>query len=622
MAKTLEQINGPWVRKTKGRYRKYNQLFPEGIAPWAIEAFSIQNGGHWISVEEGRQCGAGLFQHYRNFQTEVWPDLYHHRWTDLILEEILNNMITVILGPKSSGKTHCAARWGLTDYFCFPNETTVMASSTSVEALQARVFGELKMLFRTAKERIPELPGKLIDYRHAIVTDEKVGTGQVRDMRNAVIGVALRQGDTETGLQNYVGRKNKRLRLIGDECQFFSGGFLEAVSNLDSNPDFKGVLLGNPKDPLDALGRAGEPEGGWANHEEPEKTAVWPIRFVNSRAINLVGTDSPNFDNGAKKVNGQWPYPSLVHPDMIENVAKFWGRDSLQYYSQCKGVMKLGAHARRVVTISLCHSHKAFDAVTWSAKGRHRVYGLDLAYGGSGGDRCVGGMGSFGIDINGVQTLSVGQPEIIPVSVKSDRQPEDQIAEWLKAKLHELSIPAQDCFYDSTGRGSMGPAFARVFGHVTPVSVEFGAQPTDRPVRFDLYVYEKNGSKRLKTCKEHYRKFVSELWFSVRLAIVTGQIKDLPREVAAELEMREWCVVAGDKTEVESKDDTKDRMGRSPDLGDWAAVLLEGARRRGFQIRKLGGDVLVEGTGNKGLMELAKKVFDRIKAKQLNYSVR
>jgi hypothetical protein len=57
-----------------------------------------------------------------------------------------------------------------------------------------------------------------------------------------------------------------------------------------------------------------------------------------------------------------------------------------------------------------------------------------------------------------------------------------------------------------------------------------------------------------------------------------------------ELCMRQWDRVANDKIEVESKLEMKERTRRSPDLGDWAAIILEMARRRGFQISRLGGE--------------------------------
>jgi len=53
--------------------------------------------------------------------------------------------------------------------------------------------------------------------------------------------------------------------------------------------------------------------------------------------------------------------------------------------------------------------------------------------------------------------------------------------------------------------------------------------------------------------------------------------------------MREYRVVGADaKIEVETKDELKDRMGRSPDLFDWLAIAVEGCRQRGFKIQRLG----------------------------------
>jgi hypothetical protein len=47
-------------------------------------------------------------------------------------------------------------------------------------------------------------------------------------------------------------------------------------------------------------------------------------------------------------------------------------------------------------------------------------------------------------------------------------------------------------------------------------------------------------------------------------------------------------IVAGNKIEVEAKDEMKERIRKSPDLYDWFAVGTEGARRLGFKIQRLG----------------------------------
>ena len=48
--------------------------------------------------------------------------------------------------------------------------------------------------------------------------------------------------------------------------------------------------------------------------------------------------------------------------------------------------------------------------------------------------------------------------------------------------------------------------------------------------------------------------------------------------------MREWVNLPGGKIDVEKKEDTIKRMGRSPDLFDALACGIEVARRNGFNI--------------------------------------
>mgnify|MGYP001598311705 FL=1 len=80
---------------------------------------------------------------------------------------------------------------------------------------------------------------------------------------------------------------------------------------------------------------------------------------------------------------------------------------------------------------------------------------------------------------------------------------------------------------------------------------------------------------------------MSEFHFSVRYAIEARQVRGLTNDVVDELCVREWGRTKGDRIEVETKDETKERHGRSPDKGDWAAIIVEGARRLGFQIARL-----------------------------------
>lgn len=596
---------------------KYDLSWPDDYDELQIEMDCITRGGQWTG-KSGRVYGLGLFQHYKNVQQLLWPEDYHHRWTDLELGEILNNTITVILGPKDTGKTHVAlVRYGLTDYFCFPDDTLIIVSSTTLAALEGRVWGDMKSMFGRAKDRYPRLPGVLLDSKHAIATDDLTDEAVIaRDMRKGILCVPCKDSKGQyIGIASYVGMKQKRRRHLGDEFQFMKPGMMDSIANMNSG-DYKGIFVGNPIGQGDPLDKMSEPEGGWEDQPEPRKTTVWKNRrFLNSRTICLYGPDSPTFDTP----NGPKLYPGLINQDGIDRVIAGYGKDSHQYYSQCLGVRKSGLNARRVITRELCRQHGAFDDVTWMGSPRTRIAAMDAAYGGVGGDRCIGGHGEFGMAVDGTIKLLIHEPLLVPVSAKKDQLPENQIAQWSKDYCTFYNIPADNYFYDATGRGSLGPALARIWSaNIQPV--EFGGSPSERPVSQDFYVWDsKDLKRRLKLAREHYSKFVTELWWSVRYAIEAGQIRGLTEELCDEGSSREWKEVAGGKIEIETKSDMRDRVGYSPDLFDWLVTLIEGARRRGFTISKLGG-----GEGEFAdldwLHDISAKANRLRRAHELNYS--
>lgn len=564
---------------------KYGLKWDADTDDLKIEFAMIRKGGKFEL--NGRQWGEGLMFHYKAAQTLMWPEDDHHRWSDLILSEILNNSVTAILGPKDSGKTHSSAKYALTDYFVFPQETLILMSSTDLRGLEMRVWGDLKSLHEKAKERYEWLPGQILESQHAICTDVLKDDGDVRDMRKGLRCIPCMSASGQfIGISKFVGIKQKRRRLIGDEFSLMKASMLDSIANLMSG-DTKVVALGNPIGQEDPLDKISEPKEGWTSIGEPDKTTVWKNRWENGRTINLVGTDSPNFDYPDLK---KPKFPYLIHQKSIDAVVTFYGKDSLQYYSQCKGVRKSGINARRVITRELCEQFHAFDDVVWSGMQRKRIGACDAAYGSIGGDRCVAGYADFGEDSTGNHVLMIYDPVIVPVSIKKTERPEDQIAIWLMDFCKGNEIAAEDFGFDATGRGSLGTAFARVWSaQVEPV--EFGGAASIRPVSMDLFVLDpKTGKKRLKLCSEHYSKFVSELWFTTRYIIEANQMRGLPEEVAREGFIREWKLVRGDRIEIETKDETKKRMGRSPDLYDWLVTICEMARRRGFQIKKLANE--------------------------------
>lgn len=529
-----------------------------------IELYCISKRGKWKQYPKDKNyLGAGLTHHLLAACKILWPHIDQHRWTTLCCEAIANNKVSVIMGPGSSCKTNTAAWVRLLQYYASPEDTCILVSSTDIRGLQLRVWGEIKMLHTMAKEKFPELPGNLIESRLALATDD-IDEDEVRDLRRGVIGVPTMQNGRWTGIGKWVGIKQKHLYLIADEASLMGGSFLNAFANLDKNPDFQATVLGNPNDILDPLGKAAEPIDGWSGHLEPTKTCTWRTRFMNGICVNLVGTDSPNFDYPA---NEPTRFPYLISREKINNTLSFFPKDSAEYYSQCVGVMKIGTLARRVLTRDLAIRYGARDPVVWMGDERTKIFALDAAYG---GDRCVGGHIEFGKDVEGRQVAFVHQPEIVPIVIRDDvGSPEEQIAVWIKEYCEGHGIPPENAFHDSTGRGGLGTAISREWSAMTN-PVDFGGKPTPRPVSLEMYIFDpKERRKRLKRCDEHYDRFVTELWWTVRLCVESKQMRGLPEAVLEEFCMREWDKIRENKMCVETKKEMKERVGRSPDLADW-----------------------------------------------------
>jgi hypothetical protein len=365
--------------------------------------------------------------------------------------------------------------------------------------------------------------------------------------------------------------------LIVHNCQFMSSEYLNVLSNLDKG-EFKGVFVGNALANMKALDKISEPVEGWSAHPDPTKTETFKNRF-GGVTITFVGTDSPNYDTPEDQPE---KYPYLVGRSDEKSVGDRYGRNSEQYYSQIAGYRKPGLFAHRVITDEMCLKNRAYENCVWFGDTTTKIYACDMGFG---GDRCVAGWAEFGRDVSGGIVLRFNDPNIIPISADTDA--EDQISLYVRKECDALGIPGAHVFFDAGMRATAATSMAKLFSPETN-PINFGGSPTKRPVSADEYVTDPaTNMRRLKRCDEAYLKFVTELYFSVRLAVLAKQIRELPKSVVEEFSQREWTKERGDRYEIETKDETKKRTGISPDLADWAVIIVEGARRLGFMIENL-----------------------------------
>lgn len=568
---------------------KYGLNWTWSTSPLEMEFDMVRHGGRW-KMKNGDMAGEGTFYHFKKAMSVLWPEIVYHDWADRQIRCYLDYRIIGQIGPASTGKTFVPSACILLDYYMYPHCTTVLVTSTTRESLEMRVLGEVKKLHRLAKERYDWLPGNLIEGRQRIVSDDRSIAVEGRDFRNGIVGVATKKGQAYQGIEEFVGIKNKRLRLLADELQFLPRQFVDSISNMNKNPDFKCVGSGNPKDITDALGVLCEPAahlGGWdGGIDQTGGSKEWEIRFPRGICIQLVGTDSPNLD-------GKLGIP-LITQEQIDEDIRFYGQDSLQFSMMDLGRMPRGQSQKRVITRQMCLKFHAMEEPVWKNDTRVKIGFLDAAYRGTGGDRTVFGELQFGPEQTAVepepllsaiitqkpnparesQILTIIDTLVVPVTLSPKETPEDQIAIFVKAECERRHISPENFFFDTTGRGSLMNAFGRIWSP-NVVGIEFGGKPTDRKVSGDLDV----------AADKYYFNFVTELWFAVSYMIQAGQCRGLTEELMMEGCMREWGFQAS-KLQVEPKDKMKVKSGRSPDLFDALVAGVEGARRRGFVIKR------------------------------------
>lgn len=289
--------------------------------------------------------------------------------------------------------------------------------------------------------------------------------------------------------------------------------------------------------------------------------------------------------------------------------------------------MPRGQGSRRIITRQLCLKHKALEAPVWKNSNRTKITALDAAYRAVGGDRCVFLEVDFGEEaeseagdqlataiINQTypnrekrQIMALIDVLVIPIKSSDFESPEDQIVMFVKNEHERRNIPPENHFFDAGMRTSLVTAYSRTWSPMVN-SIDFGGKPSERQVSADIDV----------SCRDYYSKFVTELWYSVRLIIEAEQFRGMTEEVMTEGCYREWMTVAGNKIEAEPKAEMKLKSGRSPDIFDALVTAVEGARQRGFTIRRLTNKETKE-TDHHWKNEVREKARDYWKTGSLNH---
>lgn len=579
--------------------------------PAAIELACIRNNGRW-SVN-GKSCGMGLAYHIKALAKIALPWFYWHRWNEMVLEELCGESRRItIFGAASSQKTSTASLYAWAIYSALPRGTTVLVSTTTREMLDMRIWGEIKMIWRKARERVPGLPGVLTDSKQTLTTDGKDVEG--REFRDGVVGRPVKKGGAWVGLGDFVGIKNERVIVIADEYHLMPDAIGRSLSNLAANEGCKFIALGNLGDLNTPLGEEAEPKNGWDSISDCSTARVYETKWFGGKAIQLPGEDSPNLDFP----EGQEPYKKLIGRRFLAECEQNYGKGTPLYNMMAGGMIPRGTLELRVLTKQVCMQFNAFDPVTWGSDNVTKLYCADISYTFEHGDKSVGIPLAFGRDIEGELRIALlDRPKVFDPSDRQTGTQEDQLAAAIKEECKRLEIPPERFFFDGTGRSSFTAACMRLWStSIQPI--EFGGRATDRANFIGRKYQDGHRKGDLMLCNEVFEKFVSELWFALRYAVEANQIRGLTEDIVREASLRLYRIIKGNRMELEPKKEMKARLGRSPDSTDALVVGLEGARRLGFPLGKLD----VEKPRNQGLKKWLQAERRKIDAFQKKRSLK
>lgn len=594
------------VKKSSGRFLMYGVWWGQCADPASMQIDCIRAGGQWINKSTGELAGNGNYYHYRKFQEIVWPERiwekgpYKNYWTEKILEGWLEYKYFGLMGCAASGKSDSLGAICLTDWYPFPDCTTTIVSSTEIPMLQRRIWGFIEKYHRLAQKRCEWIPGHLVPSKLSILQDSRDGEGELEGKShiNAIFGVPCKRGNSYVGLGSFVGLHNKRVRLIADEAMLMPKTFLDSTSNLSKCPDFKLCAPGNPNDTNNAHGMICEPShelGGWQGGiDQSPGTKFWKTNYPNGGCLQLPGADSPNLKAGESE---EVPFPFICTRQHIAEEASIWGIGDWHYDMFINAKMPRGQGSHRVITRQECEKFGATLEPFWRDSNITKIASLDAAYRAAGGDRCVFTEINFGRESEstadlisptsiisqksnvpqGRQIMALVDQIVIPIDAGINSEtPESQITKFCQSQCEARGIPPENFFLDSGMRTSLVQEMSRNWS-VDIQSVDCGAQPTEQRVSAEIDM----------PCHDYYKKLITQIWFSIRLVIISRQFRGLNKDVMWELCAREWKVSPGNKIEVESKIEMKEKTSKSPDLGDSLGLAVFGAIKRGFQITTL-----------------------------------
>jgi hypothetical protein len=543
-------------------------LFPEGTSELEAHLFLFsRTTDYWNPTPDKRMehlvASIDLAYNCKNsIRRVIWND-----WTETILQDCIgdwrNKNFVGFAGCSSSGKSDSVALYGMMEYWARPTDTYFVVMSTTKQDARMRIWKSITQFWGQAMEM--GCPGKLIDSEGYIKGIDSRG----RLWRNSgIVLKAAGQADADEAAKELLGIKNPNVIAAADEFNELAAGILNvAWENLTSNERLKFFGMANPDKVTDPFGDLCEPIKGWKSITEADES--WLTKYGKCR--RFIAEKSPRIlhpelidSNGVHKYFWQ---PDQEYCDRIAE--RRGGRNSKGYYRFVRAFWcpdgasnAIYSEAEFINSCALDNREPQWDSTPTA------IISLDPSFSRN-GDRSQVAVGKLG-KVDGRAHLHVCYETAIQEDISETETPltHQVVRKWMSIGK-DYGVKPSCAIMDNTGAGTP-------LGHVADLEwspaiqkVNFQGRSSDRKVVFrneDVGFYNKN----------------SELWIQPKEFIRGNQISGISKETMSELIEREYPEKEGRTLRVESKEQAKKRMGKSPDAADAFLLLVEKAVTMGI----------------------------------------
>ena len=365
-----------------------------------------------------------------------------------------------------------------------------------------------------------------------------------------------------SGIKLLAAGKQDADEACADEFTECGEGILKtADENMGSNDGLNFGGMANPDKLTDPFADLCQPKAGWKSvteeDEEWETKYGWCVRFNAEKSPRITEENGEDYF---------WQ-PDQAYCDRIAE--QRGGKKSRGYYRFVKAFWCPDGAANTIYSeieflngIALEQTEPRWDEEPVA------ISGLDPSFS-RGGDRSQNTIVKVG-KVDGRSHLHICLEVTLTEDIADKKTPltHQIVRGWMRV-ADDWGIKPSRAIMDNTGSGIS-------FGHV--VDAEWS--PAVHKVNFQSNASEQTVKFRMEEC-EYYNKN-SELWIQPKEFLRANQISGISKELMAELVEREFHPKEGRKLRVESKEDVKKRMKKSPDRADAFLLCVEKAIRMGL----------------------------------------